>query len=86
MRVDFARKFIKQLKKSPKEVKIAYVERFDLFRTDVFHPLLNNHALTGEYKGCRSFNVTGDWRVVFKEVSKDFILFAAIGTHNQLYK
>ena len=86
MRVDFSGRFLKQFKKAPKKVRLAYVERFELFKEDAFHPLLNNHALVGEYKGCRSFNITGDWRVVFKEVSRGFVLFVIMGTHSQLYK
>ena len=66
-RIDYSKKFLKQLKKAPLEIKIAYRRRFSMFLQDPFHPLLDNHALTGNWSGYRSFNVTGDWRGIFKE-------------------
>ena len=85
MRVDFSRRFIKRLKKAPVEVKLQFRERFEIFKNNKFHPLLNNHALGGKYGGCRSINITGNWRAVFKEVTTEFVLLVDIGTHPQLY-
>jgi len=41
-------------------------------------------VLHGEHKGFKSFNVTGDIRVIFKE-TKEVFLFVDIGTHGELY-
>lgn len=88
-RIDYDKKFLKQLKKAPLEVKKAFVERFKLFLKEPFHPTLNNHSLTGNYDGFRSINVTGDWRAIYSEQigedSKRIITFHFIGTHSQLY-
>lgn len=56
------------------------------FNKNPFDSRLHNHSLVGEYLGCRSFSITGDWRVIYKEdfVGKRFI-FLRIGTHSQLY-
>jgi addiction module RelE/StbE family toxin len=65
-------------------------DRIALFALQPAHPLLRNHSLTGNYKGFRSINITGDWRAVYR-VLKDnqgntVIVFEALGTHSQLYK
>lgn len=84
-RLDYSRKFIKQLKKSPLEIKIAFRKRAEIFLLDQFSPQLNNHSLTGIYRGYRSINVTGDWRAVYFE-ENGIATFVALGTHSQLYK
>ncbi len=55
-----------------------------IFVADQFHYSLNNHALSGEFKGIRSFDVTGDVRVHYEEID-DGIVLLKIGTHAQLY-
>ena len=90
MKIDFAKTFVKQHKKAQNKIQEAWEQRLELFLKDQFHPPLNNHQLTGEYKGHRSINVTGDWRAIFIEkIDEDGnkqIVFKLIGTHNQLYK
>lgn len=89
MRISYSRQFSKQLKKAPLNIKIAFRKRLALFIKNQFHPLLNNHALTGRLSGYRSINTTGDWRAIYSErkMGKEkIIIFEAMGTHSQLYK
>jgi len=72
-------------KKHPIWVREKFQERFSLFLEDMYHPLLNNHPLEGEWIGCRSINITGDIRAVFEEVDIGYVEFIAIGTHSELY-
>lgn len=83
--VDYSNKFKKQLKKASTEIKKAFSNRLEMFKYDPFHPLLNNHQLTGKFKGFRSINITGDWRAIYSEYG-DTIVFEILGTHSQLYK
>lgn len=83
--INYSKKFEKQLKKAPLEIKIAFRNRRELFIQDPFHPQLNNHQLTGKFKGSRSINITGDWRAIYSEFN-DSIIFEMLGTHSQLYK
>ena len=86
-RIDFSRRFEKNLKKAPTTIKKAFRIRLEIFLTDKFSPLLNNHALIGKYEGYRSFNVSGDWRAVFRELNnREIIYFDLLGTHSQLYR
>ena len=85
MKVAYSSNFNKKIKKIPKKVVDRFYERLELFKVDIFHPILNNHALTGEHKDKRSFNVTGDYRVWFYYIGKDAVILTDIGTHSELY-
>lgn len=84
MYVNYERKFKKQYLKADKKIKLEFDKRLKQFTKDPFSPQLNNHSLTGRYKGFRSINITGDWRAIFKE-EKDNVIFQLLGTHSQLY-
>lgn len=76
--------FSKRYKKLSQSQKNKFKERRNLFLQDEFNPILNNHALSGKYKGYRSINVTGDMRVVFKR-EDDTVVFVKIDSHSNLY-
>lgn len=86
-KVEYSKRFIKSLKKAPRKIQVSFRNRFEIFLSDPFNPILNNHALRGKYAGYRSFNVTGDWRAVFKQsVGGKAVYFIIIGKHSKLYK
>jgi addiction module RelE/StbE family toxin len=88
LRIEFSTAFNKQLKKAPREIKIAFQELLLLFRENTNDPTLRNHPLKEKFAGYRSINITDDWRAVFKEryVGKQRVVtFHMIGTHQQLY-
>ncbi len=60
-------------------------ERLALFQSDRAHPLLKDHALTGDKSHLRAFWITGDVRIVYQPVADDHVLFLDIGSHNQVY-
>lgn len=81
----YSRDFKKQFAKLSPSLKRAVQERIFMFTGDEFHPLLNNHKLTGEWRGYRSINVTGDYRLIFKKETEHLTRLEAVGTHPQLY-
>lgn len=86
-RVDFSKRFEKDLKKAPIKIKNAFRQRLEIHLTDKFNPLLNNHALIGRFEGYRSINITGNWRAIFRELENgEVVYFDLLGTHSQLYK
>jgi len=78
--------FDKSFKKKDKFVQDKARERIKLFRQDPFNILLNNHTLIGEHKDKRSFNVTGDYRIIFCYTNENTVAFLDIGTHSELYE
>ncbi|OGE84471.1 MAG: hypothetical protein A2846_01020 [Candidatus Doudnabacteria bacterium RIFCSPHIGHO2_01_FULL_49_9] len=85
MRVRYHKDFEKKHKKH-RSLQARIDERIILFMTNPFHPILNNHALTGKYQGYRSINITGDYRAVYELLDKNNALFVDIDTHSNLYK
>jgi len=81
----YSKNFKKSLKKKDKFIQEKVRERIRLLREDPSNVLLNNHKLHGEYGGCNSINITGDFRVVFKYLNENQVVFLDIGTHTELY-
>lgn len=86
MRTNFTKSFLKQYQKLLKKTQVQFTERLKLFVADQNNTLLKVHSLMGEYRGCSSFNVTGDIRAVFKIQNGNIALFIAIGSHSELYE
>jgi len=84
--VIYTKNFLKSLKKKDKFIQNKARERIRIFREDPFNVLLNNHSLAGEYCNERSFNVTGDVRIIFYLINEDTACFTDIGTHPELYE
>lgn len=88
--IEFSKLFNKQLRKAPREIKIAFRDTLIVFLDNPNNTHLRNHTLLREYAGHRSFNVTEDWRAIFIEKidqeGNKTVVFKLIGTHNQLYK
>ncbi len=78
--------FKKSFKKKDKFIQEKAVERIELFRKDPFNIVLNNHALQGKHENKRSFNVTGDYRILFYYFNKNTVVLFDVGTHTELYE
>lgn len=76
--------FKKEYAKLQQGLKEKFKEKRDLFLNNPFDSLLNNHSVDAAYPGCRSINITGDFRVIFREENGS-VTFLHIGTHSQLY-
>ena len=85
MRVKYHRNFIRDYKKADEKVKSAFDNRVNIFVENPFTDTLRNHPLRGRWSGYRSINVTGDFRAIYR-VEKETVVFAALGTHSQLYR
>ena len=85
MRIILHQYFEKRYKKLRPGEQRRLKERRNLFIENEFHPLLDNHLLRGRYKGYRSISIGGDFRVVYKRIARDVVVFVTIGTHSELY-
>ena len=84
MEIKFHTTFKKKLKKIPLKIQERFYERLELFVQDKFDRVLNNHSVDKAYPNCRSINVSGDYRALFKDHGET-IIFINIGTHSSLY-
>lgn len=85
-RILYSSKFKKSLKRMPKFVQRAFLEKESLFFNNPFHPSLETHKLHGKYKDYWAFTVIGQYRIMFRFMeNKQDIGFINIGTH-EIYK
>lgn len=85
MQVIYQKSFKKELRKQPIHIQEKFLERLKIFLNNPYSDILNNHALRGTLKGIRSFDVTGDIRVHYIEITGGIILLT-IGSHSELYR
>lgn len=88
MKINLHKTFIKHFDKRIKPNKNLlnkFNNRYQLYIKNKAHPLKKDHKLTADMKGKRAFNITGDIRVVYREVGKDTVEFLDIGSHPQVY-
>jgi addiction module RelE/StbE family toxin len=67
-----------------KSIVQRFEERLKLFLSGERGYPLDDHALIGRMKGLRSFSISGDIRLVYRE-TEQYYEFLDIGTHNQVY-
>ncbi len=84
MKVIYQKSFDKDFIKLSVKIQDQFYSRIELFIEDKYNVVLNNHSVDPTYPGCRSINITGDYRAIFSEQG-DVVTFVAIGTHSQLY-
>ena len=84
MKIVFHKSFLKRYAKLPKKHKEQFKIRRNIFLENRSHPLLNDHELHGEYRGCRSVSITSDIRVIYY-IKNNIAFFTNIGTHSELY-
>lgn len=77
--------FLKSYRKLSVKLKRAVDEKLSLFLRDPFSPQLDNHALTGQYNGYRSIDITGNYRAIYRPFTENEVLFVKVGTHPELY-
>ena len=82
--VRYHKDFDKKYKKLKTSEKKKFKKRLELFFIDETNPVLNNHSLKGKYLGCKSINITGDLRAVYKK-SGNIATFITIDNHSNLY-
>ncbi|TSC67999.1 MAG: Uncharacterized protein G01um101466_583 [Parcubacteria group bacterium Gr01-1014_66] len=86
MRAILHRNFTKRYKRLTETERHRFRERRDIFLKNPFHPLLNNHALSGTYQGCRSINITDNLRATYEQIDRDIAHFITLGIHPELYE
>lgn len=89
MRIAYSKRFLKEFRKCSVKIKNSFKNRLEIFIKNPSDSRLNNHKLLGELNGCKSINISGDWRAVYEEFEEEdgvLIFFVIIGTHAKLYK
>ncbi len=81
----YSRKFVKELKRLPKEIIELTIKKEKVFKENPLHPSLRLHQLRGKFEGIWSISITSNYRIIFERMSNGDILFISVGKHD-IYK
>lgn len=77
--------FKKALNKLPKDIQNLAISREIIFRADAFDSRLKTHKLKGKFSAYYSFSINYSYRIVFRFLNPDKVLFVDCGDHS-VYK
>lgn len=77
--------FEKQFEKLPKDIQKIAARKILLFEGNSFHPGLNTHKLKGHLFGFRTFYISDKFRVLFRFLKNNEVIYYDIDTHD-IYK
>jgi len=77
--------FEKKFEKLPKNLQKTAVKKTLLFENNLFHPSLNTHKLKGSLAGFWSFYINKNFRVLFRFLENNEVIYYDIDTH-KIYK
>ncbi|MDA9129391.1 type II toxin-antitoxin system mRNA interferase toxin, RelE/StbE family [Candidatus Gracilibacteria bacterium] len=83
------KRFEKSFRKLSPKLQEKTSEVLKIFTNNKHDIRLKNHALKGDFIGFRSINLTGDYRIIFKDNDNgviEVIELVDVNTHSELYK
>ena len=80
------KKDYKRIKKRGYDVRLLE-KAIELLATEKGLPAeYHDHALSGDYRGCRECHIAPDWLLVYEIVERDLVLYLTrTGTHSDLF-
>ncbi len=85
MKIFYLKKFIKQYKKLPSDIKNQAEEREIIFREDPYDTRLKTHKLHGNFREFYAFFVSSKIRIIFDFNKDGNARFYTIGNHDIYY-
>ena len=83
--VHVAPRFFKSFARLPTSIQVLAKEKDAIFRAHPFDPRLRTHQLKGELAGAWAYSVNYRYRVLFRFLADDEVLYYDIGTH-EIYR
>lgn len=77
--------FEKFFRKLPMRIQDLSIKKDKWFRQDAFDPRLHTHKLRGELEGYWSYRINREYRILFRFLNSDEVIYYDIGTHD-IYK
>ena len=81
----FTPHFLRAFQKLPLPIQESAHKKDKRFRHNPFEQSLRTHQLKGQLAGAWSYSVNYDYRIVFRFLSHEEVLYHDIGTHD-VYK
>ena len=73
------------LTENDEELESLVEETIILFQKNPQDTRFSDHALSKRMKGKRAFSITGEIRIIYRQISRNVVRFLDIGTHPQVY-
>ena len=80
-----ASRFVKSYRKLPEKIRTVAKEREKIFINDPLDKRLKTHKLKGRLKSYWSYSINYQYRIMFRFVDKDTVIYYDVGTHD-VYK
>ena len=77
--------FKKSFRRLPRHIQKFAIKKDRLFRQDAFTSSLRTHKLKGALDGYWSYSVNFEYRIMFRFISTDEVIYYDIGTH-EIYR
>lgn len=81
-----AEEFEKNYQNLPKIVRKKAEKQESLFRKDPFYPSLRTEKLEPKSKQIWSFRIDQEYRILFKFINSNKVIFLTCGHHNWIYR
>lgn len=85
MEIFYSKKFAREYKKLPLNIKKIAEGREVIFRKNPFDSRLETHKLKGVLSGFFAFSIDRRYRIIFEIIKEDEIWFHSVGDHS-IYK
>ncbi len=86
MKILTTRKFDAQYDKLPIDIQKKAEKQEKLFKDNPLHPSLHTEKLSPKQKEVWSFRIDKSYRIIFRFLEKDKVLFLNVGPHNWIYR
>jgi addiction module RelE/StbE family toxin len=83
--IHFSPHFFRSFNKLPKSIQELSKKKDEVFRRNPFDARLRTHKLKGELAGVWAYSINYEYRVLFRFIEPDQVLYYDIGTHG-IYK
>ena len=80
--VEYAPKFLRQLKKLEPNLREQALEKIALFKVRSNHAQLKVHKLHGDLAECWGFSINYNCRIIFEYLSGNEVAFLSIDDHD----
>ncbi len=78
--------FIKRYQELPKAIQAKAAKQEKLFRQNPFYPSLHTEKLEPKNQQVWSFRIDKNYRIIFRWLKRNQVLFLTVGHHNWIYK
>ncbi len=84
--VEVTQEFEKRYSLLPLKIKMKAEKQERIFRENPFYPSLHTEKLEPKGKQLWSFRVDRSYRILFRLLNKNTVVFLTVGTHDWIYK